>query len=94
MAQINSAEDYDRLLEKYADRLKLARKKYDEFKLELAVLDRALSVPAPADISEVERGSYNFIVKSARSTIADVERFCEYLDDDFDRWAQTIKRFK
>ena len=94
MAEINSVEDYEKYLEKYAERLKLARRKYDEFKLELAVLDRAINLPAPAYASEAARKDYANMIKAPLRTLLDLDKLCKEFDGKFDAWARTIKQFK
>jgi len=93
MAEINSAEDYQKLLDKYTDRLKLARRKYDEFKLELAMVDRSLSVAVPDGATEAQRNDYASMIKARRKRLQSLDDLCKDFDDRFDAWARTLKRY-
>ena len=94
MSQINSHEDFEKLIGKYAERLKVARTKYAAFEAEVAVLKRVLNVPAPATTSESVARDYDSMIKSANREMKEVDQLCKEFDDKFDRCARTLKLFK
>jgi len=91
MREINSREDYEAVVEKYAARLKVARSKYDEFKKEFEALERALATPAPKEASDAERKDYGDLVAGALSSLKDLRRLINDYDDKFDTWSRTVK---
>jgi hypothetical protein len=94
MREINTREDYEAVVEKYAARLKVARSKYDDFKKEVDALEKALATPAPKEASEAERKDYANLVKSSLLSLKDLRRMIGEYDDLFDTWTRSVKLFR
>jgi hypothetical protein len=91
MREINSAEDYKAVVEKYAARLKVARSKYDDFKRELTALEKALAVPASAAASASARKAYEELQQAGKRNLKTMDVVVSEYDDLFDRAARTVK---
>ncbi len=91
MREINTREDYEAVVEKYAARLKVARSKYDDFKKEVDALEKALGVPAPKEASEAERKDYAALVAAGMLRVKDLRRLIAEYDDNFDGWTRSVK---
>jgi len=94
MSEINSHEDFEKLIGKYAERLRAARTKYAAFEAEMTVLKDLLKVPAPSTASAPVAKYYNDMIKGVNNTMVEVDQFCRELDDSFDNCARTLKLFK
>ena len=92
MKVINTREDYKSVVDKYGERLKVARLKYEEFKREVAAVDKALAVPAPATASEAARKDYESLQRRGKEAIQyNVRDFIKQYDNLFEDAVRTIK---
>ncbi len=95
MKVINTRDDYKSVVGKYGERLKAARLKYEEFKKEIAAVEKALAIPAPATATEPERKSYESLQKSGKETIQrTVGEFIKRYDALFEEAVHTIKLYR
>lgn len=88
---IETREDYDAMVEKYAARLKVAQAKFDEYKREVDVLKKALDARIPAHATEAQKKQYDSMTRGALGSMRDVDRTISEMDDNFDRWVRLLK---
>lgn len=94
MREINSREDYEAVVEKYAARLRVAKGKYDDFKKEVDALEKALATPAPKEASDAERKDYAALVAGGMLRVKDLRRLIAEYDDNFDGWTRSVRLFR
>lgn len=94
MDNIESREDYERIVKKYADRLKVARGKFDDFRRAIDEVEAALAKPAPKEATEEQAKDYASLVASGQRRLKDVERVVASYEDHFDTWKRTVKLYR
>jgi hypothetical protein len=94
MREINSREDYEAIVDKYAARLKVARAKYEDFKKEIAVVEKVLGASAPSYATDAERKEYNELVAESSRRLKNFDRYIADYDDFMDDAARTVKLFR